>query len=544
MSMAKKKVTSKHRNASPKNTAKATLGASIKPLSSADLHLDLVFSPWPHKIRAVSAKQFALAAKGSQVLLLGGEAAGNHGTWVRMVQKHLAPWQRDQFSSQIDKGRDLFFFQTAAGPLWIIRAKPTGITTQVLPDSDYSFFRDQMGSIYPLFKSLKLGQLSVREVGLSSRQRLGAMVGLLLSRYQYLSTAKETVALDWVTENASKAEVESLWGEAVKTSQGVNLARHLTNLPPNVLQPDSFSQLVRELPWTRRMTVSAWDEKKLQEERMNLHLAVGRGGEYPPQLLHLKYRGKENPGKNSTFGFVGKGLTFDSGGLDIKPAAGMRWMKKDMGGAATVLGLAWAMDQAGIAGNYDFILCLAENAIDARSFRPGDVYTSRAGFQIEIHNTDAEGRLVLADGLDVAANLPGISGIINVATLTGANKVALGAQIAGLYDNNNELAQTLLDCSEARGDLSWRMPMYRKYFSQLHSHFSDFTNCSDGFGGAITAALFLEKFVKGIPWAHFDIYAWADRADGAMTATGGNGQMVQALFEFVQRRSGESLPVS
>jgi leucyl aminopeptidase len=215
----------------------------------------------------------------------------------------------------------------------------------------------------------------------------------------------------------------------------------------------------------------------------------------------------------------------------------MRLMKKDMGGAAAVLGLAMWASETEYPRDMDFYLALAENSVDAKSFRPSDVFTARNGMKVEIHNTDAEGRLVLADVMDVAVTQKGKDEpamIIDIATLTGAIKVALGADIAGLFSNHDGLAEELNMAGFQRGDLNWRMPLFGKYTASFSSPFADMVNAVDGFGGAITAALFLEKFTRQKPWAHLDIYAWADKASGALASSGGSGQAVQALVRFIQ----------
>ncbi|MCK6598722.1 MAG: leucyl aminopeptidase family protein, partial [Bdellovibrionaceae bacterium] len=185
--------------------------------------------------------------------------------------------------------------------------------------------------------------------------------------------------------------------------------------------------------------------------------------------------------------------------------------------------------------NIEIFLALAENSVDGKSFRPSDVIVSRSGQSVEIDNTDAEGRLVLADALDfVTREIKELDSVINVATLTGAIKVALGAEIAGLFSNSDELSVQLLKSSQQSGDLCWRMPLVEKYAASLSSSFADFKNSSEGFGGAITAALFLQKFINNKNWAHLDIYAWNDKPTGSLSMSGGNGQGVQLLIEYLQ----------
>jgi leucyl aminopeptidase len=280
-----------------------------------------------------------------------------------------------------------------------------------------------------------------------------------------------------------------------------------------------------------------WDQKKLLSEGMNLIAATGGGSDTPPRMVRIKHRVKGKTKK--PIAFVGKGITFDTGGLDIKPSSAMRLMKKDMGGAAAVLGLAYWAVHSGYGRDCDFYLALAENSVDARSMRPGDVYTSRAGYVVEIDNTDAEGRLVLADVMDVAATQKGKDEpeiLVDIATLTGAIKVALGAEVAGLFCNNDSLASQMQAAGTATGELNWRMPLVQKYFSSLSSPFADFKNSGEGFGGAITAALFLEKFAGGKKWAHLDVYSWNDKANGALTTAGGNGQPVQSMIEWLKKQ--------
>ncbi|MGZ3690904.1 MAG: leucyl aminopeptidase family protein, partial [Pseudobdellovibrio sp.] len=317
--------------------------------------------------------------------------------------------------------------------------------------------------------------------------------------------------------------------------------RHLVNLPPNDINPATIEALIKkDLQFNAAaVKIDVWDAKKLDQENMHLHLAVGKGSDTPPRMVHIKYRPKKKSSKKP-IAFVGKGITFDTGGLDIKPSAGMRLMKKDMGGAAAVIGLAYWAIQSKYDRACDFYLALAENSVDAKSMRPSDVYKSRAGFLVEIDNTDAEGRLVLADVMDVAAKQAGADApeyLIDLATLTGAIKVALGADVAGLFSNDDKLATQLQNAGQATGEPNWRMPLVQKYFSSMSSNFADFKNSGEGFGGAITAALFLEKFCNGVKWAHLDIYSWTDKVQGPFAAAGASGQPVQSLIHWLKTQA-------
>jgi leucyl aminopeptidase len=238
--------------------------------------------------------------------------------------------------------------------------------------------------------------------------------------------------------------------------------------------------------------------------------------------------------------FVGKGVTFDTGGLDLKPASGMRLMKKDMGGSATVSALAYFVQGARLSVPCDFYLALTENAVSEKSMRPGDVLFARNGTAVEIHNTDAEGRLALADAIDVAVRAPKAAErpelLVDVATLTGAMRVALGLDVAGYFSNDDDLAAEIEQAGLRAGETTWRMPLVPRYGRMLSSTIADLSNASDsGYGGAITAALFLQHFVGSVPWAHFDVMAFNPGPDGALSE-GGNGQAFCTLAEFVLGR--------
>lgn len=270
---------------------------------------------------------------------------------------------------------------------------------------------------------------------------------------------------------------------------------------------------------------------------MNLMLAVGKASETQPRLVRIKYRPKP-AAKKSPIAFVGKGITFDSGGLDIKPPAGMRLMKKDMGGSAALVGWFHWLVTSGSDLPVDVYLSLAENAISANAFRPGDIYTGRNGKSVEIHNTDAEGRLVLADALSLAAEGEGgkkPKKVVCVATLTGAAKIGLGADIAAYYSNQDELISQVATASRKSGDYAWNMPLFEGYVNLLKSNVADINHCaSSPFGGSITAALYLKEYVQKLPFLHFDIFAWNDRPRGALREQGGSGQAVALLIELAK----------
>lgn len=394
--------------------------------------------------------------------------------------------------------------------------------------------RDSVGGVLAILEKLEVQSVEF-EFDLDPRLLEAAILGLEIGLYRFKRTFKsEPLKLRISLKNKGKTVASATLESATAQGIAINLARHLTNLPPNLLNPVSYATAMAEaFEAVPHVKVEVWDELRLAKEKMHLHLAVGIGSATPPRLVVIRYR---PPGaKKAPVALVGKGVTFDSGGLDIKPATGMRLMKKDMGGSAAVAGVLFWAARAKLKTDLDVYLPLAENAIGGRAFRPSDVLIARNGSSVEIHNTDAEGRLVLADALDVAvtqSEKPRC--VVDVATLTGAIKVALGSSIAGLFANDARLAQALSKAGVESGDLTWTMPLYQKYRSQLSSGFADMINSPDGFGGAITAALFLEKFAGGTPWAHLDIYAWKDSSEGAWLEAGGSGQSVLGLCTWLK----------
>ncbi|WP_413293328.1 M17 family metallopeptidase [Bdellovibrio sp. HCB185ZH] len=458
-----------------------------------------------------------------------------------LVEEHALAWQMESIKKN---DKDLNHFVGLQGPVWILRPKGKNSVGHdgLLDEATYTWSRDQFGLLVPHFKSHQLKSLRIEFFGTEKAQELGALVGLDMAPYNYRQFVDGKHLADMPKVSLIKSSEDfdkSLIKEASVRARAVTLARHLVNMPPNDLNPRTFSEMAtKKLPFGKNLKVTVWDDRKLAAEKMGLHLSVGMGAANGPRMVHMKYRPTKKSGLKPV-AFVGKGITFDTGGLDIKPSSAMRLMKKDMGGAASVIALALWASESQYPGPLDFYLALAENAVDANAFRPGDIVTARNGMKVEIDNTDAEGRLVLADVLDVACKQKGSDDpeyVIDVATLTGAIKVGLGAEIAGLFANDDDLANELTKAGQRAGDLNWRMPLFDKYWSDLSSPFADCKNSGGGFGGAITAALFLQKFVGGKKWAHLDVYAWADRAGGAIGSSGGSGQPVQCLIEFLESR--------
>ena len=317
-----------------------------------------------------------------------------------------------------------------------------------------------------------------------------------------------------------------------RTAEGVFLTRDLVNTPTNDMGPDQLEQAVRTLAKKHKAKVSVVSGDDLLGRNFPMIHAVGRASDQAPRLIDMVW-GDRNAPKVT---LVGKGVCFDTGGLDIKPSSSMLLMKKDMGGAANVLGLASMIMASGLKVRLRVLIPAVENAIAGNAFRPGDVLTSRKGLTVEIGNTDAEGRLVLADALALAdEEEPEI--LVDMATLTGAARVALGPELPPFYTDDDQLAADLAMASGAQEDPLWRMPLWKPYDAKLSSKIADMNNVTtDGFAGSITAALFLRRFVeKARAWAHFDIFAWnpTDRPHGP---AGGEAQGIRALEQVISRR--------
>lgn len=295
--------------------------------------------------------------------------------------------------------------------------------------------------------------------------------------------------------------------EAVSTgmilAEAQVFARSIINEPGCVIWPSSLADVAEDIAKEFNLECEVWDEEKLKSERMGGILAVGSGSKNPPRFVHLAYK-PANPKKK--IAFVGKGITFDSGGLDIKPENFMTTMKGDKTGACNVLAILRAVAELELNIEVHGFMSLAENMPSGSAYKPDDIITIRNGKTVEIDNTDAEGRLVLADALCMASEIKP-DAIIDMATLTGACMVALGKSRAGLFCNDDKLAESFLASSNRRGELLWRMPLEDESISEsLKSPYADLINCGERYGGAIFAALFLKEFVgENIPWAHVDI---------------------------------------
>ena len=326
------------------------------------------------------------------------------------------------------------------------------------------------------------------------------------------------------------AELQQLAPLVQATAQ----VRDLVNTPTEDMGPKQLADAVKQLGKTHKAKVREWAGDELLKANFPTIHAVGRASHRAPRLIELSWGKSDDP----KLVVIGKGVCFDTGGLDLKSSDGMRWMKKDMGGAAHAIALAGLIMQANLPVRLTLLIPAVENAVAGNAMRPGEVVTTRAGLTVEIDNTDAEGRLVLCDALTYGAEQqPEL--IVDFATLTGAARVALGPDLPALFANDNAIAAAVLAAGQTVNDPLWQLPLWRPYRRMLDSYLADFANAGPSrHAGAITAALYLERFVPdGMPWLHLDTYAWND-ADRPGRPRGGEAMGLRALFAFLQQRYG------
>jgi leucyl aminopeptidase len=337
-----------------------------------------------------------------------------------------------------------------------------------------------------------------------------------------------------LTSKAALADTERAATHAAAIATGMAFTRDLGNLPPNICHPSYLAEEAKALGKEHKhLKVDILDEKKLKELGMGAFLAVAQGSEQPPRLIVMNYQGGKK--SDQPYVLVGKGVTFDTGGISIKPAAGMDEMKYDMCGAASVFGTLRAVLELKLPINLVCLLACAENMPGGNATRPGDIVSTMSGQTVEILNTDAEGRLVLCDTLTYAERFKP-QAVIDIATLTGACIVALGSHTSGLMGNNDALIGQLLDAGKQADDRAWQLPLFDEYQEQLDSPFADIANIGGPKGGSITAGCFLSRFAKAYNWAHLDIAGTAWLSGGK--DKGATGRPVPLLTQYLLDRAG------
>ncbi len=397
-------------------------------------------------------------------------------------------------------------------------------------------------SLYPVKVARKLKKKRVASVlhgagagGLDPKEASFFLsLGYLLSDYSFdvyrerKETRLETLTIVEIDET-KKRDISRGATEAAAVAGGVNLARDLVNTPPMYLRPEDFAREAKKLSGGK-VTVRVLNEKEIKKLGMNGLYSVGMGSSSGPRLIIASYRGG---GREKPFAVVGKGITFDTGGISLKKWEGMDKMKYDMAGAAAALGVIKALNALGVKKNVVAVVPVAENMPSGTAYRPGDVIKMMSGKTVEVLTTDAEGRLILADAITYAREKLKVSGIVDIATLTGACVVALGGLAMGMMGNDDELLSRFREASVRSGERAWELPLFEEYGEQLKSEVADIKNVGGPEAGAITAGFFLKHFVGDIPWVHLDIagVAWAEK-ERLGYLPGATGAGVRLITEF------------
>ena len=348
---------------------------------------------------------------------------------------------------------------------------------------------------------------------------------------KYLSKKKEDfLEVSYLTDKKIPKLIEGY--ELAKIS---NIVKDLVNEQAEVLNPKELADRATKLGKEFGFNVEILDEKKAQKLGMNAYLSVARAAYHRPYVIIMRYKGDPSQ-KPYTYGLVGKGLTYDTGGLSLKPTDSMLTMRCDMGGAATMIGVMCAVTKMKLKKNVTCVVAACENSIGPNAYRPGDILTAMNGKTIEVTNTDAEGRLTLADALTYIVRKEKVNEVIDAATLTGAVMVALGEDVTGVFTNDDKMAKKVIDASENWNEYFWQMPMFDIYKKNLKSPYADMQNTGVRWGGSTNAAKFLEEFIDNTKWVHLDIAgtAWASGANSYYSQKGATGQVFRTVYSYIK----------
>ncbi|MFA3905629.1 leucyl aminopeptidase [Fusobacterium nucleatum] len=347
---------------------------------------------------------------------------------------------------------------------------------------------------------------------------------------KYFSNKKEEfLEVSYLTDKKVPKLIEGY--ELAKIS---NIVKDLVNEQAEVLNPKELADRATKLGKKFGFDVEILDEKKAQKLGMNAYLSVARAAHHRPYVIVMRYKG--NAKSKYTFGLVGKGLTYDTGGLSLKPTDSMLTMRCDMGGAATMIGAMCSVAKMKLKKNVTCVVAACENSIGPNAYRPGDILTAMNGKTIEVTNTDAEGRLTLADALTYIVRKEKVNEVIDAATLTGAIMVALGEDVTGVFTNDDKMARKVIDASENWNEYFWQMPMFDLYKKNLKSSYADMQNTGVRWGGSTNAAKFLEEFIDDTKWVHLDIAgtAWASGANPYYSQKGATGQVFRTVYSYIK----------
>ena len=420
---------------------------------------------------------------------------------------------------------------------WIKASGYQGKGIQLLPGSNGELTQalfvcdslDDMFACGELANALPAGDYTIANDA-AAEHLLNIAFGWGVGAYRferYLKPGKEQARL--------LLEDESILTQAEMLVEATKRVRDLINTPAADMMPENLAAAVEAMAQEFNADFKQIVGDDLLSENYPMVHAVGRASVHAPRLLDLRWGDESHPKVT----LVGKGVCFDSGGMDIKPSAAMRWMKKDMGGSAHTIGLAYLIMAQQLPVRLRLLIPAVENAVSGNAFRPGDVLNTRKGTTVEIDNTDAEGRLVLCDALtEAVSETPEL--VVDYATLTGAARVALGTELPGFFTNQLQLSSDLMQVGQKVSDPVWNLPLHQPYKDFLKSDIADMTNCAaTPFGGAITAALYLEHFVEETPWVHFDVMAWNNRKLSGRPV-GGEAMGMRAVFEYLSNRFGDA----
>jgi leucyl aminopeptidase len=363
----------------------------------------------------------------------------------------------------------------------------------------------------------------------------GALLGLYTFR-KHITKEAEHGEVDILTivdaDGSNVPGLEAGYNKGKIMAEAVSLARDMVNEAPNHMTPTSMAEIAIRQAEIHGLEITVLDREQMQELGMGGLLGVSQGSIQPPKFIVMSYKGKTSD--EVDLALVGKGITFDSGGISIKPSEGMADMKGDMAGGASVLAALVAIAGLKPKINVTAIIAATENLPGGSAMKPGDIISAMNGESIEVLNTDAEGRLILADALSYAVKKLSVKAIVDVATLTGACQIALGNICTGLFSNNRELADKVITAGNEVGERSWQMPMFDEYREQLKSDVADIKNIGDRYGGAITAAKFLADFVNNTPWVHLDIAGTSDtKKEKGYLVKGATGVPVRTMVNLV-----------
>ena len=432
------------------------------------------------------------------------------------------------------KGGQCLYLHAPAG------LKARRLVLAVARDDSAKAFRQALLAALAALKGRTLKSLAVATLGLPVESAHAEMLCLALEQTHYVYThtkpsaeaGKPPAKVQLCVPAEALAAAKAGLRQGTALAAGVGVARETANRPGNHCTPTWLGEEARRIGQAHGLDVKVLDRKAIEKLGMGSFLSVAQGSDEPPRFIVMEYKG--GPAKAAPVVLVGKGITFDTGGISLKPAPEMDEMKFDMGGAASVLGTMRAVGELKPKLNVVALIPTCENMPSGRATKPGDVVVSMSGQTIEILNTDAEGRLILCDALTYAARYKPAA-IVDVATLTGACVIALGHHNAGLFASDDNLAEELLAAGQLAADPAWRMPLDDEYAEGLKSNFADVANVGGRPGGSITAAKFLQRFVGDTPWAHLDIAGVAYKGGAAKGAT---GRPVALLTHFLLARAG------